>query len=331
MHMRHRCAATPAIIGLAMALTLAACGGDDGGGESSGTTVTKAATQAGDGDGSTTTAAKADGGGSSTTAAPANRKIGKTGWYGGFAITVDDVEAQAGFGNSVELTANFTYQNLGNQQANPPEASIEVDGEVVDGLADTPAIPGAGKAKGTVTFTVEGERGKAAPTFDQAMDKVTLVYGDAGDNQTKIPLAASGKVESVEPKKLTTSGKLVQGQINVEVTGGALGPSYESGEKGKALLDLRIKLSCAADCQASGYNTDRSQFSITAPDGTSVVADDRSQYCCDALYPGTVSDDERNVLTFVVKMPGTGNYKLTYNNQSLSSSGTPAATFDFTA
>jgi hypothetical protein len=330
--MRHRRAATPAIIGLAMALTLAACGGDDGGDESSATTVTKAATQAGSNDGSTTVAGKTDAGGSSTTAPPANRKVGKPGWYDGFAITVADVDAEAGFGDRVELTVNFNYQNLRTEQANPPEASVEVDGEVIDGLFDTPGIPGAGKAKGSVSFSVGADRGKAAPTFDQAMDKVTLVYGDAGDNQTKIPLAASGKVESIEPKKLTTSGKLVQGQINVEVTGGSLEPSYKSGEKGKALLDLRVKLSCAADCQASGYNADRSQFSITAPDGTSVVADDRSEYCCDALYPGTVSDDERNILTFVVKLPGTGNYKLTYNNQSLSSAGTaPAATFDFTA
>jgi hypothetical protein len=329
--MRHRRAATPAIIGLAMALTLAACGGDDGGGDSSGTTLSKAATQAGgDGGGTSTTAAGGTDRSTASTAAPENRKIGRTGWYDGFAITVDDVDAEAGFGDSLGLTVNFTYQNLGIEQANPPEASIEADGAALDGTFDTPAIPGGGKAKGSVDFSVTGQRGKGVPTLDDALNTVSLVYGDANDNQTKIPLGAAGKVESVEPKKLSTAGKLTQGQINVEVTGGTLAPSYESGEKGKALLDLRIKLTCAADCQASGYNTDRSQFSITTPDGQSIIADNRSGYCCDALYPGTVSDDERNILTFVVKMPGTGAYKLTYNHQGLTSAGTPAATFDFT-
>jgi hypothetical protein len=292
--------------------------------------VSKAATSTGDG-GSTTSAAGGTSERSSTTAAaPVTRKVGKTGWYEGFAVTVDDVEAETGFGDNVDLTVNFTYQNLGNEEGNPPEANIEVDGELVDGFYDTPGIPGKGKAGGTVTFAVAPERGQAAMTPDQAMDKVTLVYGDAGDNQTKLPLAASGKVESVQPKDLTTTGKMVQGQLNFEVAGGTLSTSYKSGEKGKTLLNLRIKITCAPDCQASGYNTGRDEFSITAPDGTSVVADDRSLYCCDAIYPGTVSDDDRNILTFVVKSPGTGAYKLTYRHPGLTSGGTAPATLDFT-
>ena len=111
------------------------------------------------------------------------------------------------------------------------------------------------------------------------------------------------QVDSVEPKVLTAAGTLTQGQINVEVVSGTLAPSYESGEKGDALLNLRIKLTCAAGCQAQGYNTGVEEFSITGPDGTSVLADSRSDYCCDALYPETVSDSERNVLTFVVAAP----------------------------
>ena len=151
------------------------------------------------------------------------------------------------------------------------------------------------------------------------------------DNQTIIPLAAAGAVDSVEPKTLTAAGALAQGQIMIEVVSGTLAPSYESGEKGDALLNLRIKLTCAAGCQAQGYNTGVEEFSVTGPDGTSVTADSRSDYCCDALYPETVSDSERNILTFVVPSPGTGAYQLTYTNPYLTSTGTAPATLDFTA
>jgi hypothetical protein len=326
--MHKRLKVSSALMGLALLLGVATgCGGDDGGGEEA--VVTRPATQTGEGDGTTSSAAGGEGS-STTTGESVSRKVGKTGWYAGFAVTVDEVTAEPGFGDNVELTVNFTYQNLGTEEGNPPEANIEFDGELVDGLYDSPGIPGKGKAGGSVSFAVAPERGQSSQTPDEAIDKVVLVYGDAGDNQTKIPLAAAGKVESVEPKELTTSGKMVQGQLNFEIAGGTLAPSYETGEKGKTLLNLRVKITCAPDCQASGYNTGRAEFSITGPNGSSVVADDRSEYCCDAIYPGTVSDDASNILTFVVPSPGTGAYKLTYQNPRLTAEGTPPATLDFT-
>lgn len=264
-------------------------------------------------------------------AAPITRTIGKTGWYDGFAITVDEVTAEQGFGDGVDITVSFSYQNLGTENDSPPNADVQVDGQSQDGFFDSPGIPGGGQAKGTAVFSVSPEKASETITFDEAIDKVTLVYGDAADNQTSIPLAESGQVDSVEPTVLTATGSLSQGQINVEVVSGTLTPSYESGEKGDALLNLRIKLTCAAGCQAQGYNTGVEEFSITGPDGTSVLADSRSDYCCDALYPETVSDSERNILTFVVPMPGTGAYKLTYTNPYLTSTGVAPGTFDFTA
>ena len=70
---------------------------------------------------------------------------------------------------------------------------------------------------------------------------------------------------------------------------------------------------------------------MTGPDGTSVLADSRSDYCCDALYPEAVSDSERNIITFVVSSPGTGAYTLTYKNPSLTEAGTAPATLALTA
>ncbi len=268
---------------------------------------------------------------STGTSLAVKRNLNRTGWYDGFAITVVDASATPGFGDDVDVEVSFLYENLGIEKGRAPQGAIEADGVTTDGEYDNPdGIPGQGKGKGSVVFTVAPPT-DAALDLGDAMDAVTLVYGDASDNQTKIPLADDGKVDSVEPQKITTTGTMKQGDITIEVLGGSLAPSYESGEKGKALLNLRITLTCAPGCAASGYNTGFEQFSVTGPGGTSVTADDRSEYCCDALYPETVSDSERNVLTFVVPAPATGRYTLTYSNPNLTSAGTAPATLPFTA
>jgi hypothetical protein len=70
-------------------------------------------------------------------------------------------------------------------------------------------------------------------------------------------------------------------------------------------------------------SADRSRLAA-GPDGSSVLADSRSGYCCDAIYAPTVSDNGRNILTFVVPAPGTGAYTLTYSNAYLTSTGNSA-------
>ncbi len=334
---------TAAAAGLALITTLAACGGGgvEGSAQAAANSIQAAisANQEAAGSGDDGGAAESSEPGARTSEAdastapapPVTRTIGKTGWYDGFAITVDDVTAEQGFGDGVDVTVNFTYQNLGTEGGSPPDADVQVDGLSQEGSFDSPGIPGGGKAKGTGVLTVVPEKASDTLTFDQAIDKVALVYGDAADNQTTIPLAESGKVDSVEPKVLTAAGTLSQGQMNIEVVSGTLAPSYKSGEKGDALLNLRIKLTCAAGCQAAGYLALLDEFSITGPDGSSVLADSRSGYCCDAIYPTTVSDNEQNILTFVVPSPGTGAYTLTYSNAYLTSTGVAPATFDFTA
>ena len=47
-----------------------------------------------------------------------------------------------------------------------------------------------------------------------------------------------------------------------------------------------------------------------------MTADSRSDYCSDATVSETVSDSERNILTFVVPSPGTGAYQLTYTDRT---------------
>ena len=71
-------------------------------------------------------------------------------------------------------------------------------------------------------------------------------------------------------------------------------------------------------------------LSVLTPKGTSAVTDIRSKYCCDAIYPGTVSDNARNIVTFLVPTPGTGAYTMTLKNDSLVANGTAPATWSFT-
>lgn len=323
-----------ATMGVAALVGLAACGGGSDDAEETAESIVaraaKTAQSASDSAADDTVDGSARSGSATTDVAePIKVQLGKTGWHDGFAVTVEGLTAEPGFVGA-SLTIDVTYQNLGDETAQPSQGVVEVDGESLSAFWDTPQVPGLGKAKGTIQADVEGEIASQAD-LEKVLGSAAVVFGEARDNQTRIPLDKAGKVDSVEPKKLTVTGTLTHGQLVVDVLDGTLQPSYESGEKGKAELSLHIKISCTPDCQASGYNVDRSMFSVKGPDGTSAVADSRSRYCCDAIYPGDVSDNADNVLTFVVPSPGTGAYTLTFENPSASSTGIAAPTLAITA
>jgi len=267
----------------------------------------------------------------STEREPLTVQVDKTGWYAGFAVAVEEVTANEGF-RGVDLEVRLSFENQTDDIGYTPTASVEVDGAVHEVFADNEGeVPAGAIAKGTVSFNVEPANSADTISFEDAIDSVVLVYGDARDNQTRIPLAADADVESVQPKDLPLAGGTAQGQVQIELAGGTLGPSYESGEKNRYLVDVRIKLTCATGCQASGYYVDRTYLTLTGSAGDKLPADRRSGFCCEALYPETVSDAESNVLTFVVDAPGTGDYTLTYEDPALTTAGSPPATIAFTA
>src|SRR4051812_20157574 len=278
----------------------------------------------------TTTAASSSKGTTNSSVAETNRTIGKTGWYKGFAITVDTAKLAAPSFSSAALELGVTYENLTTETANAPRPTNIVQGGVSlqDETLDNPSIPGAGKAKGTIKTSVKPD---SAKTPDAILDGITIVYGEASDNQTIIPLDTKAAVQTVEPKKLDPlTGKLQQKQIVIDLVKGSTGASYTSGEKGKGVLGVQVKISCTPDCQASGYNVDRSEFSVKTPDGQSLTADQSSPFCCEALYPGNVFEGPKDVLNFKVPLPVKGAYTMTYNHSSLTSSGVapPSATIN---
>ncbi|WP_405161874.1 hypothetical protein OG203_37035 [Nocardia sp. NBC_01499] len=253
------------------------------------------------------------------------RTVGKTGWYEGFDITVNKATVVPDEFGGAKVLIDITYKNttLDNKTIST-NTSLLVGGQVDGGASwDNPTVPGGGSAAGKVTTSV-----KSAKDADHLIDTMTVVYGQASDNQTKIPLSAAGAVESVQPKTLPVTGTLTQDQTTIEVTGGKLSPSYTKDENGKYELALHIKIIGGPGISAGGANIFTEYFSVKTPDGQSLVADDRGTIN-ELLDAGKTIDNAKDYVVFVVPAPGTGPYVLTYNSQKADGAAT-APTLPFT-
>lgn len=324
-----------------LAGTLAACGGTVGGSATGADAARSIESLVSDAAKAAPTADRATTATSPTTATattapeqpPVTVTVDKTGWYAGFAITVEQATASESFkGADVELALRFT--NIGRETARIPSAmSTEVDGSVATTSGDLPQddIPSGATAEGTLFVAVPAQNDDEAVDLQGAIDSVVLVYGEKGDNRTVIPLAQGAKVDSVEPRSLAAGGALAQSSVTVELLGGDLAPSYLSGEAGKVTIDLLIKVTCAADCRASGYYSSVEYFTLTDAAGVTIAPDSqRTWYCCEAIYPGTVVQGDHSNLVFVVDAPATGAWTLTYEDPTVTAEGHPAASVSFT-
>lgn len=151
-------------------------------------------------------------------AKPVVQSVGKTGWWGGFDITVKSATLTGGR----QLAIDVTYKNT-----NPTTAtlginhSLQVGNQIVDAYFDTPEVPAGGTAAGTITTTL----GKASASPQQLLDSMSVVFGTATDNQTIIPLRATTPVDSVQPRTLGVSGHLNQELVQIDVLHGSIAPS----------------------------------------------------------------------------------------------------------
>ncbi|KAA8887392.1 hypothetical protein F3087_16985 [Nocardia colli] len=253
------------------------------------------------------------------------RTVGKTGWFEGFDITVNKATVVPDEFGGAKVLIDITYKNTTLDNKTMSNNTSLLVGSEVDGgaLWDNPTVPGGGSATGKVTTSV-----KSAKDAEHLIDTMTVVYGQAADNQTKIPLSAAGKVDSVQPKALPVTGTLVQDQTTIQVTAGKLSPSYTKGEHGKDELALHIKITGGSGIPAGGSNIFTEYFALKTPDGQSIVADDRNPIN-ELLDAGKTIDNVKNDVVFVVPTPATGNYVLTYNSQKEEGAAT-APTLAFT-
>jgi hypothetical protein len=323
-----------------LAGTLSACGATLGGtatgvARSTGSTIDAAKAAPADGRTTVTAVPLQDptaASGSRPGPAPLPVTVAKTGWYGGFAITVESATATSEFGHA-EVEMNLSYLNIGRAAGYVPRGSVEVDGAVSSTVDDISSdeIPAGATGRGTIVVGgVEAQTPDGSIDLQKAVDSIVLVYGEQGDNRTLIPLAAGQPVDSIEPKDLPVGGRLNQSQVIIEVVDGRLVPSWDSGEAGKRVVDLRIKVSCAADCRPSGYYADRDYFTLTDPAGTKLPADAaRSGYCCEAIYPATIVQGNDLTVAFVVDEATAGTWTLTYEDPSVTAEGFPPGSLTF--
>ncbi|MEU2043790.1 hypothetical protein [Nocardia niwae] len=253
------------------------------------------------------------------------RTVGKTGWYDGFDITVDKATVVPDEYGGAKVRIDITYKNT-----TPDNRALSITpsllvGREVDGGAvfDSPTVPGNGAATGTATTSFQ-----SAKDAEHLIDTMTIVYGQAADNQTTIPLAAAGKVDSVRPKTLAVTGTLVQDQTTIRVTGGRISPSYTENENGKSDLALRIELVGGPGIPAGGTNIYYDYFTVRTPGGQTVAADIRGPIN-ELLNANETIDNPKNYVIFVVPSPGTGPYTVTYNAQKQDGAAT-APTLSFT-
>ncbi|WP_433663037.1 hypothetical protein ACQPW1_13410 [Nocardia sp. CA-128927] len=253
------------------------------------------------------------------------RTVGKTGWYEGFDITVNKATVVPDEFGGAKVLIDITYKNTTLDNKTMSNNTSLLVGNEVDGGAswDNPTVPGGGSATGKVTTPV-----KSAKDAEHLIDTMTVVYGQAADNQTKIPLSAAGKVESVQPKAFPVTGTLTQDQTTIQVTAGKLSPSYTKNEHGKNEIALHIKIIGGSGVAAGGSNIFTEYFSLKTPDGQNLVADDRGTIN-ELLGAGQTIDNAKNYVVFVVAAPATGNYVLTYNSQKEEGAAT-APTLAFT-
>ncbi|MFE3444817.1 hypothetical protein ACFXNW_17445 [Nocardia sp. NPDC059180] len=233
------------------------------------------------------------------------REVDKTGWYGGFAITVDEVSAKEADSGATEVEVKLGYENLiGATLAPPDKAYLEVDGgEVVDLRFDSKKIAGYGKGKGTATGTL----GTTDGSLDDVLDDVVLVYGKTDGNLTKIPFAQKEKVESIEPKGISVGQTIGSNPVAVTLSKAFLWPSYEPGEKGKYELWVETDLALSADYKGYGYNVYPKNFTVTSPSGETDSADKRSSFYSELLTNGGSIEGEW--LVFLIDGPAKGDYR----------------------
>ncbi len=246
-----------------------------------------------------------------TTDNEAQRDIGKTAWYDGFEITVGQVTATRLADSQVEIEIGLTYKNLINAAHSPGMDTngnetgrvghLEWDnGQSSDVEFQRPKVAGQATATDTAKREITNESGLG---LDELLDSMSLVYGEAGTNQSKIPFAASGSVESEEPRGIP-AGQSLGTNPSLQLVSAYLWPSYGEGEDGKHELWIEYSFSCDAPCGEIFYGPQ--SWTVTAPNGTTMTMDDRSP----TVYEVPGPDDTRgqNYVIFVLDDETSGTF-----------------------
>ncbi|WP_241031995.1 hypothetical protein [Rhodococcus pseudokoreensis] len=239
------------------------------------------------------------------------REIDKIGWHDGFEITVDKVTAKPDDATTT-LDFDLNYKNLVGVSHTPTDkAYLEVDGAVVKLSFDSPEIAGGGQASGTATASLKTS--SDAPDVDDVVDSVVLVYGQADQNQTRIPLAEHDSVESIEPRGIP-AGMTFGTDMEITLDEAFLWPSYQTGEKDKHEVWVKIHAHCGR-CSTGGFSdVNPGDFELTGPDGQSSRGDKRGGFISENV--SSINKIEGEWIVFVMDEPTPGAYTFLWENSN---------------
>ena len=240
------------------------------------------------------------------------REIDKIGWHDGFEITVDKVTANSDDA-STTLDLDLTYKNLVGVSHTPTDkAYLEVDGAVVKLSFDSPEIAGGGEASGTATASMKTP--SDAPGVDDVVDSAVLVYGQADANQTRIPLAEKGSVESIEPRGIPV-GMTFGTDMEITLDEAYLWPSYQPGEKDKYEVWVKINANCGR-CSTGGFSdVNPGDFELAGPGGQSGRGDKRGGFISENV--SSTSKIEGEWIVFVMDEPTPGPHTFLWENSNV--------------
>lgn len=255
------------LLSASLVLAVVACGGGDSK-KTSGSASAKAKGSDKPTPTSTSTGTAAANTGTPTpppTSAPTGPGLNLPVWWGGMKYTLGGMHFEAG---ERTLTIETDVDNLlrSNQQPSPG-VMLEADGAVIShgGLKDYKEVVAKSKVKNALTFNLDA--------FDPA--KTTLVFGDGGESQVRVPLSGKGPNITDEPVKQAFTGDIVIGPAtftvqSTEVRWDWYPHDMQTLKKDKAALLLVGKLKAPADKEIYAA---AEKFVITQPDGTKITGD----------------------------------------------------------
>ena len=136
---------------------------------------------------------------------------------------------------------------------------------------DIPRVPAARTGKGVLHFAVDR---------DFSLSDATLTFGGARLHQALVPLGAESPdaFTSLMAYTVPLMGKFTAGTLQFDMKGGYIRPDqpwdHTTLDKKHYNVLLLFSATYVASNGAGGNNTDKDNFSLKLPDGTSVAADD---------------------------------------------------------
>ena len=238
---------------------------------------------------------------------------------GDFELTFSTAKVSADQYDTVTVEVPVETTNVSDETGTPlsqvRDINLEVGSAFINRVEkDLASLPGGKDGKGSLNFTITDK--ELDP--DTIKDAV-LTIGGAQENQAVVPFGSKGEAVELADVQVDLTASLDAAGTKVDFADAAA--SYSRNGRlmpaDTASLTVEVTLS-PAGVDGLGENWTGKDFSLTVPDGTSVLGDGVNA----AVYPTTAPN--KAMLTFDVGTPLKGTYELTLEKAE---EGTPSTSF----